>query len=439
MLKKVMGAAAAAALALTGAVVTSPLAHADGTTLQPVGQASQAQAGAQSVRMDTKDLSPMSKILCSNTRDCGVGTPIRLGTDPESSWQEGKPMSINVLGQKDRQVQVRAFAIRWVSETEYTAVPISNAVAATPTGSSAASYGQTRVEVTIGKIPAPYDGSLVVVQTADWTPRYGALSSSRAATKIDEVQVRSARGRDTGFAEQNFTDYFHRKVDTAITGDKYSVQLLRGGKWVTIDTKGPGTVGRMGTAVVQAAPPKDLPTGKYRTRLVNVTRNVTDISPDEPFTYFTWTYNATPPKPGDKDFNVYTTPGVWDYNGRKWKTNCEPYSATERCRTEIWATQILYSGGKFSRVDGWAFNNLTYKASARSLWKGNPIGGNGTVGYKGSWTAADGRKWRVECDSAATGGGGCRSYAVASVAEAAPGGGYRVVSKELFNNIVLFS
>nr|WP_231980520.1 polysaccharide deacetylase family protein [Tessaracoccus coleopterorum] len=48
------------------------------------------------------------------------------------------------------------------------------------------------------------------------------------------------------------------------------------------------------------------------------------------------------------DFDVYTTPGEHTVNGRQWRTWCEPYSQTARCRTEI------RSGGV------WVFNNLTY-------------------------------------------------------------------------------
>ncbi|HHT12633.1 MAG TPA: hypothetical protein GX013_05635, partial [Propionibacterium sp.] len=36
--------------------------------------------------------------------------------------------------------------------------------------------------------------------------------------------------------------------------------------------------------------------------------------------------------------NVYLTPGEHFINGRRWRTQCVPYSQTERCTTEIWAT-----------------------------------------------------------------------------------------------------
>lgn len=122
--------------------------------------------------------------------------------------------------------------------------------------------------------------------------------------------------------------------------------------------------------------------------------------------------------------NVYLTPGTHNVNGRLWRTVCEPYSRTERCRTEIWSS-------------GWAFNNLTYAPSSRSLWKGNPLGGNGVVGGKVTWMSG-GRKWRTECDTATTGRSGCRSYMTTTVTVRS-GGSYRLVEKEVFNNMVVFS
>ena len=113
-------------------------------------------------------------------------------------------------------------------------------------------------------------------------------------------------------------------------------------------------------------------------------------------------------------------------------TVCEPYSATERCWTFIWATQIHQGSGSFVAVNGWAFNNLTYLAAPRSLWSGNPLA------EPGGWTASDGRQWRTECETPTTGRNGCRSWAMAKVIEAT-GSGYRQTSKWVFNNIVRFS
>lgn len=89
------------------------------------------------------------------------------------------------------------------------------------------------------------------------------------------------------------------------------------------------------------------------------------------------------------------------------------------------------------------FNNLTYKPSPRSIWRNNPLGGNGQVGFNKQWTGQDGRKWRTECDTAVSGRNGCRSYIWATVAEAyktsSGATSYRVTNKWLFNNIVQFS
>lgn len=141
--------------------------------------------------------------------------------------------------------------------------------------------------------------------------------------------------------------------------------------------------------------------------------------------------------------DIYTTPGTHNVNGREWRTACEPYSRTTRCRTEIKATQVTQVGGRFVSTMGWTFNNLTYVASPRTLWKGNPLAGNGAVGGTVAWTAQDGRRWRTECDTAATGRGGCRSYIEASVIAAfttSKGAtAYRWRTTWVFNNIVRFT
>src|SRR5690606_18983324 len=129
--------------------------------------------------------------------------------------------------------------------------------------------------------------------------------------------------------------------------------------------------------------------------------------------------------------------GLHQFNGRQWKTECAPYSQTTRCRTDIMATTVKTVNGRHTRVTDWAFNNLTYVPSPRTLWKGNPLGNTGT------WKAADGRQWRTECDTAATGRNACRSYANVTVIEAVPNpaGGYtfRQNNQFVFNNIVRFS
>ena len=141
----------------------------------------------------------------------------------------------------------------------------------------------------------------------------------------------------------------------------------------------------------------------------------------------TVTATVTPPK-GD----LYQTPGFHNVNGRHWMTVCEPYSSTQRCWTYIWGTQVQFTGGKYLQVNGWTFNNLTYVAAPRSLWKGNKLA------YTNNWTTTDGRNWRTECERAVTGRNGCRSYVLSHVIEY-KGSEYRFVNKWVFNNIVRFS
>ena len=133
---------------------------------------------------------------------------------------------------------------------------------------------------------------------------------------------------------------------------------------------------------------------------------------------------------------MYVTEGEHTVGGRAWRTTCEPYSQTERCRTEIWASTVQDKGGVKQVVDGWAFNNLTYVESSRSLWAGNPLGS------RGEWTAEDGRKWKTECDNAATGANGCRSYTLTTFLKATPtssGTKYETVTDWVFNNMVRFN
>ena len=134
----------------------------------------------------------------------------------------------------------------------------------------------------------------------------------------------------------------------------------------------------------------------------------------------------------------YALAGEHTLNGRQWKTACEAYSQTERCRTDIWATVVKIDNGQFVRETGWAFNNLTYLPfMTRAEWGNNPLANNG------EWTAeTDNRQWMTECDTARTGGDGCRTYAMVTVykATAKPEGGYTFSQNNewVFNNIVMF-
>ncbi|MDO5737376.1 MAG: hypothetical protein Q4P15_12970, partial [Propionibacteriaceae bacterium] len=143
---------------------------------------------------------------------------------------------------------------------------------------------------------------------------------------------------------------------------------------------------------------------------------------------------VAPSTPGG--FDVYTTPGFHTVNGRNWHTTCEPYSQTTRCRTDIWGTTVSEVKGQFVQTNGWSFNNLTYLPSPKSMWEGNPLAETNT------WVATDGRTWRTECNTAVTGGNGCRSYiwgqAIAAVPSAS-GTTYQWKWDWRFNNIVHFS
>lgn len=148
------------------------------------------------------------------------------------------------------------------------------------------------------------------------------------------------------------------------------------------------------------------------------------------------TKEAIPYEPGiGNRTNIYITPGVHVVNGRTWRTDCEPYSQTSRCRTEIWATVITQVDGNFVRTDGFAFNSLSYLPAKRELWAGNPLGN------AGQWTASDGRKWRTECDTPQTGRGACRSWAWVDFiksTQTSSGTTYAWDADWVFNNIVYF-
>lgn len=139
----------------------------------------------------------------------------------------------------------------------------------------------------------------------------------------------------------------------------------------------------------------------------------------------------------DSTPSVYNTPGGQISDGRLWNTTCEKYSSNVvRCRAEIWATTVQYRNGKYERVKGWTFNNLSYLPSSRALWARNDLGRTNN-----RWVS-DARTWRTECDTPATGRGGCRSYIwTKRVREIKQGSGWRYVNESawVFNNLVLFS
>ena len=138
----------------------------------------------------------------------------------------------------------------------------------------------------------------------------------------------------------------------------------------------------------------------------------------------------------------YTQEGQGIINGREWRTTCAEYSKTvTRCRAEIKATQVQFKGGRFVEVNDWVFNNLTYLPSPRTQWKGNPLAADGVIRGTKEWTTDDGRQWRVECDTATTGYGGCRAYIFSTIyrIKTMTPRTYEQANDWVFNNVVLFT
>lgn len=134
-------------------------------------------------------------------------------------------------------------------------------------------------------------------------------------------------------------------------------------------------------------------------------------------------------------FNLYTTPGEHLVNDRRWRTTCEKYSQTLRCRTDIVATQVVEVDGRWTQRTGWVFNNLTYlPLPSTHTWAGNPLAHNG------EWTDGAGRQWRTDCNPETVGQNTCRTYITAHVtqAHARRGGGWDYVTSKVwvFNNML---
>ena len=152
------------------------------------------------------------------------------------------------------------------------------------------------------------------------------------------------------------------------------------------------------------------------------------------------TPSSVPEMTWKPDVDVYSTPGYHQVNGREWRTTCEPYSQTVRCRTEIWATTVAYVSGRYIKTNDWTFNNLTYLPyMTRDQWGTNPL----AVDSGGSVFISSGRRWKTECDTALTGTNACRSFiyvygVVQSVQN--PDGTWRYYRANMwvFNNIVRF-
>ncbi len=213
------------------------------------------------------------------------------------------------------------------------------------------------------------------------------------------------------------------------TGDRVSPQLFNTtiNAYIGDEMVGGGdVVDGVGTVQVAIAKDTDIQAGN----------NIIDFVVEDSGTIISLPVTVTLVDDPVKPVDVYTTPGYHKLNGREWITSCEPYSVTERCRTYIYATQAQLISGKVVQRNGWFFNNLTYKASPRSVWKNNPLG------YTNEWTTDEGRRWRTECDTPATGGNACRSYIWTNtldyVKQSDGSYAYKPNTKFVFNNIVRF-
>lgn len=137
------------------------------------------------------------------------------------------------------------------------------------------------------------------------------------------------------------------------------------------------------------------------------------------------------------DADLYVTPGDHTVNGRQWRTTCEPYSVTERCRTEIWGSVVERRGGTYVVANGWMFNNLTYVASPYSVWMQNSL----AQSFDRLTMSGSDRTWRSECFTALT-GRGCRGWVEATVIEtqrtATGSNVYRKVDKWVLNHMIRF-
>ncbi len=292
------------------------------------------------------------------------------------------------------------------------------------------SSGKTTVKVPIAVLTEPDGGFTSIGFQLAGSTRVSSNDQPIQAVERnrngpDTTFVQSARGADVTGSRTVADGRLPSWVLGGITGDVYGVQIEVKGKWVDVTDRGirnNGLVGKDASAKVYGDV-SGYPDGDYEMRMFNRTRGIYEL-PDLGYFQHALTLKK----------NLYITPGEHNSAGRKWRTTCEPYSQTDRCRTEIMSTEVVYSKGKLVKDTGWHFNNLTYKESKRALWKGNPLGNAGKYTIKG-------RQWRTECDTKVTGGNGCRSYIVSDVVRATKKGKsytYKMVNKEVFNNIVLF-
>nr|WP_255622568.1 FN3 associated domain-containing protein [Tessaracoccus sp. OS52] len=243
----------------------------------------------------------------------------------------------------------------------------------------------------------------------EWNLPTGAGSDESGATFVTSTLVDPA-------GQANFV------LDNKVTFDQVGTYTLR---YESRD--GAGNVGSLEREiVVRDNRPSPAPTVTV-TAAPSPAPTVTVSAAPSPMPTVTVTAQPSALPAGD----LYQTPGFHRVNGRQWMTSCEPYSVTVRCWTYIWGTTVIPAGDSYVQNNGWVFNNLTYVASPRANWAGNPLGNTG------EWTAADGRRWRTECDTERTGRNGCRSYTEARVIDVVEGQ-YRPTTRFTFNSMVRF-
>lgn len=81
-----------------------------------------------------------------------------------------------------------------------------------------------------------------------------------------------------------------------------------------------------------------------------------------------WHFNNLTYLPSDRAAwaaNPLGRTGEFTNAGRRWKTECDtPATGRGACRSYIWTRYIQASGGRYSTVDGWVFNNQVLFSSA---------------------------------------------------------------------------
>lgn len=264
----------------------------------------------------------------------------------------------------------------------------------------------------------------------------------------NQLRVISSHAPELAVEVVNAGSFSHLVADDTSQARMYAVGIrnVEGtsqARLFRIDLPAPDPVPTVTVTETVTAEPTSTPTVTVTAEpTATPTVTVTAEPTATPTVTVTQTVTATP-RPTDDPLDkipvdgLYVTPGFHNVNSRQWYTACEPYSQTLRCRTDIWSTQVNYSGGRFVSVTGWHFNNLTYLPyMTRGQWGSNPLANDG------SFTSAE-RQWRTECDTATTGADACRSYVFVpnrAQAQRQSDGSYRYVLADtwVFNNMVLF-